>query len=526
MDKKVIIHGHFYQPPRENPWSGEIMPQPTASPADNWNQRILYECYKPNTSASIRSPGGTRENVNNFKNISFNIGPTLATWMSVYYIETYKKIIGADTGTNAIALPYNHTILPLDNKITRKVQIEWGIREFEMRYNRRPASIWLPECAVSYDVVNELIKRDMKFLILTSGQAEAVRKINSGKWHDVSGENIDTGRPYRLFTDEGFIEVFFSNHKLSMEISFDKLLNNPAKCAGRIETAFETEKPGPRLLTIATDGETFGHHHEGGEKGLAYLINYELPARGIEVTTYQDYLENYPVEWEVRIKNNSSWSCKHGIQRWKSACGCGKEEGSDLNWRGPLRESLAWLNEEIIDIFYKNAGKYFKINPEDIIIKYVDVLTDYSAKESFFKRFVKKEYLNNKEVNLSLEVILNAFFMLTSCGWFFGKLTRPEPVKNLSYALRAIKLTKKIWGIELEDKFYRKLNRHPDTEYVWNNLVKNQPAGPEDLVNKIKDIYKFTGFSRFCLGRWIFESERGFIKGKDIRTGEEIRERI
>ena len=522
--KTVIIHGHFYQPPRINPWTGILNNQQTAYPADNWNQRIFYECYLPNTLARITSPVGIKEEVNNFELISFNIGPTLSTWMAENYNETYRKILEADKlHHNAIALPYNHTILPLDDEIISDVQIEWGIKEFQMRYGRYPSSMWLPECAVSYRVVEKLIDKGMKFLVLTRFQAKEIKRLHGKHWQDVSDGSLDVRRPYRLFTEAevGYIDVFFSHHELSMDISFNKVLNNTTECANRIEKVFGKKYSEDTLVTIVTDGETFGHHHSGGEKGLAYLLKYELPSRGINVSTFEKYLSEYPVEWEVKIKDNSSWSCAHGIERWRSDCGCGKEDGSDLKWRKPLRDAISFLGQKVIEFFDERAAKYFKVAKWDAVNNYGEVLSNISKLNNFHENFVAEEYKNSVEVNKVLQLIHFSFYSWTSCGWFFGALSRLEPIQNLSFALRAMELLKELWGADIENDFYNILNQHQDANYVWNNLVKNQRVSPEKLAQDFKEMYKNTGIEKNRLGDWFLEVvDGGKVRMENLRTKE------
>ncbi|NLB35586.1 MAG: glycoside hydrolase, partial [Elusimicrobia bacterium] len=382
MRRRVIIHGHFYQPPRDNPWTGRTKREATAFPARNWNERIHYECYKPNSEAELNIDGH-EQLINNYEYISFNIGSTLSAWMIKAHVGTYRKILEADKKTsNAIALPFNHTILPLDSDLNLKAQISWGIREFQVRFNRKPVAMWLPECAVSMRVADELVKNGMKYMILTSGQALEVKRLGGTRWTDVSNGNIDVRRPYRLYTLSGHIEVFFSDHGLAADLAFNRLLDNPYALADRIERLFGGSDE-DLLVTIATDGETFGHHHKGAEKGLAHLLKYELPARGIGVTNFEKYLSDTKVNWEVRIKEYSSWSCMHGVERWRSACGCGAEHGSNLDWREPLRESIAWLGDRMIELVYKRAEKYFVNGIEEGIKAYGTVLANVTQLEKF-----------------------------------------------------------------------------------------------------------------------------------------------
>lgn len=508
MQRNVIIHGHFYQPPRFNPWTGRMKREATAFPANNWNERIYYECYKPNTEAEVHIDG-REEFVNNYEHISFNIGPTLASWMIKAHVATYMKILEADKNTsNAIALPLNHTILPLDSDLNLKAQISWGIQEFSIRFGRKPAAIWLPECAVSIRVAEELVKNRMKYMILTSGQALEVKRIGGSQWYDVSKGNIDVRRPYRLFTPSGHIDVFFSDHSLAADLAFNRLLDNPPALADRIEKLFGRKESEDLLVAIATDGETFGHHHKGSEKGLARLLKYELPSRGIKVTNFENCLKETPVTWEVRIKENSSWSCFHGIERWRSACGCGLEEGSNLEWRAPLRESITWLGGRVLNLLYERAGGYFVHGIEEGIKAYGSVLTNPTGLEKFKEEEIVENERSNPIVDSIIEMIYYSFYSFTSCGWFFGRLDRPEPVQVLSFALRSMDILKDIWGVDLEEEFFGILKRHPDAEFVWNNKVKPSRVRPEAMAKEFYQIYRYSGISKYTYGSWYLAVEK------------------
>ncbi|MFW6133959.1 MAG: DUF3536 domain-containing protein [Elusimicrobiota bacterium] len=526
MKRTVIIHGHFYQPPRMNPWTGAIESQESAYPADNWNERIYHECYLPNTRAEIKSPQGELDLVNNFEYISFNVGPTLSSWLAENYIKTYEKILSADWMRNtAVAMPYNHTILPLDINEIRKIQIKWGIKEFEMRYKRYPKGMWLPECAVNKQVIKDLIEEEIKFIVLTRGQAESISRLHGRKYYDISDNALDVRRPYRFFIEDGrHIDIFFSHHELSVDISFNNLLNNPVELANRIEKIFGHKHSEDMVVTIATDGETFGHHHKGSEKGLAYLLKYELPSRGIEVSNFEKYLKKYPPNWEVKIKENSSWSCYHGLERWKSSCGCGAEEGKDLEWRKPLRESITWLGQRAVEFIKEKKDTYFNDSGWEGVYDCGKALSNLYKSEKFQQDYVKPEFENSIEVKKFMELIYFTCYMFTSCGWFFGSFFRFEPVQNLSFSLKVIELLREVWNMDLEEGFVQKLNSHPDSVYVWNGLVKNRKVGPEKIADKLKSIYQQTGIRKGKNGYWYIDinekDSKPAVKMEHIRTGE------
>ncbi|MBN2407633.1 MAG: DUF3536 domain-containing protein [Elusimicrobia bacterium] len=506
MKRTLIIHGHFYQPPRENPWTGMLERQESAFPANNWNERIFNECYLHNARAVITNPSGENEEINNYEYISFNIGPTLASWIAETHIDTFRKILQADwKNNNAIALPYNHTILPLDKEHIRKIQIAWGIQEFQMRYKRYPEGMWLPECAVNGDVVRDLIKSGIKFIVLTPEQAESVKRMFGKHTYTTQEKPLDIRQPYRIFMEEGYIDVFFSHHELAVDISFRKMLDNPAALADNIEKAFGTKTSENMVLTIVTDGETFGHHHKGAEKGLARLLKYELPARGIEISTYSKYLQENSVKWMVNLRENSSWSCPHGVKRWHDDCGCGADEKSDLKWRAPLRNSLNWLADRVIELFDERCPKYFKVPLWEAVRNYGQVPANYSKLQEFHNNYVNDGYKGSVEVNKIMEIINYTCYMFTSCGWFFGSISRLEPVQNLSYALIVIDTVQEMWGVELMTGFCDILYAYPEAVYIWNAVVKNRRVPLEKMAEDFLAGYRQTGIRRNMWGNWYYE---------------------
>ncbi len=523
MERYLIIHGHFYQPPRKNPWTGLLARQPSASPVDNWNERILNECYMPNTRVRL-SP---EERVNNYELISHNLGPTLSKWMAESNIEIYRKLIEADKRSQtAIALPYNHTILPLDSDFIRRLQIGWGIRHFKLNYKRSPEGMWLPECAISSGVVEELVKAGIKFIFLKPQQIKAVKRISGYHWYEAKENPVDIRRPYRIFSPSGHLDVFLSSQELAVDISFKKILDNPPEAAHKIEKSFGQKHSEDLVLSIVTDGETFGHHHKGADIGLARLIKHHLPEKKIKLTTPSRYLQDRNPEWEAVIEENSSWSCTHGLKRWEDDCGCGAEEGSDLKWRIPLRESIGWLGDKIRELFMDKSGKYFTVPPEEAALNFGDVISNYSMYDLFCRQYVKEEFKDSSEVKKIIVLIHFTCYMFTSCGWFFGDLKRLEPVQNLSAALRAIELVKELWSINLEGEFYRRLNRHRDVPYVWNRLVKERKKSPRDMARDFMDIHTYTGIEKNQRGYWFMEVVKDNsgkkVKIEHTRTGDKF----
>ena len=365
LKRSVCIHGHFYQPPRENPWTGRIDRQESAGEFHDWNVRIEAECYAPNTAAQILdSEGHASRTVNNYSRMSFNIGPTLMMWLEKESPKTYARILEADSESqkkfpghgNAIAQAFVHLILPLASLRDQKTVVRWGISDFKRRFGRTPESVWLPETACDEQTLRILIAEEMKYVILAPSQAESIRPMGSqGPWWNVSDSSIDPRRPYRWFDRSvkpaRFIDIFFYDGPISAAVSFEKLMSDARVCADRLEGAFNGFEGTNSLASIATDGELYGHHHKFAEMGLAYLLEKELPQREIDVVNYGFFLSQNLPAWEVQIKAGpqglgTSWSCSHGVGRWFLDCGCGSE-GNSQKWRTPLRRAFDVLQSRL-----------------------------------------------------------------------------------------------------------------------------------------------------------------------------------
>ncbi|MFQ5561631.1 MAG: DUF3536 domain-containing protein, partial [Nitrospinota bacterium] len=382
----LCIHGHFYQPPRENPWLDRIERQDSAAPFQNWNERILSECYYPNSASRILDgKGKIRDIVNNYSQISFNIGPTLLSWIRNESPDLYTALIDADRESirkfsghgNAIAQAYNHTILPLSPDRYKKTQIVWGIRDFRYHFKREPEGMWLPELAVDTDTLNVLADSGIRFIILSQYQADAVQKTGESFWKDVRNGGIDTTRAYRVSLGMGrHIDVFFYNAEIARGVAFEGLLDNGGRFLERLKQGFSGVSRG-QIVNIATDGESYGHHHRFGEMALSYALQ-RLEKEGFaRITNYGEFLEKFPPEYYVKISEESSWSCAHGIGRWKEDCGCstGGGEGWNQKWREPLRGALNWLQNEFETLFKIKGGELFKrplAVEEDYILHLLD----------------------------------------------------------------------------------------------------------------------------------------------------------
>jgi len=385
MKKYVCVHGHFYQPPRENPWTGMIAQQESAEPFHDWNQRITSECYTPNTQTKILNNQNQAIKVaNNFSKISFNVGPTLLSWMQSCAPETYDLILSADKNSmdlfsghgSAIAQGYNHMILPLCNDNDLKTQVMWGIEDFKYRFQREPEGMWLPETAVNIRTLNALAEQNIKFTILSPAQAQSVRRIGEEQWNDVSEGTIDIQLPYTCRLPSGkTITLFFYQGAISNEVAFGNLLKNGVGFAERLIEEFPEHQKRNRLVHIANDGETYGHHHAFGNMALAYMLYHIETNQMAKITNYGEFLAQNPPEYEVKIIDDTSWSCFHGVDRWKAHCGCRLDEEQDWSqeWRSCLRDTLDWLREKTITFYEQSMRPYFK-DPWDVRNRYISII--------------------------------------------------------------------------------------------------------------------------------------------------------
>ncbi|MCB1195335.1 DUF3536 domain-containing protein [bacterium] len=483
-NKFVIVHGHFYQPPRENPWTDEIERQDSARPFHNWNERITAECYTPNAASRILNEQGLLNSIsNNYKYFSFNFGPTLMHWIRKNVPETYKKIIEADHESlisnhghgNAIAQVFNHVIMPLASDDDKRTQIEWAITDFEFHFNRKPESIWLAETAIDLKTIRILLEYDFKFLILSPYQAQRIKGFNSNTWIDVSTGNIDTRVPYRIFNkdekgtlvNDKYIDVFFYHPHLSSSVGFEHLLTDSVRFADKIQDVFDHWLTSPQAAIVATDGESYGHHEKYGDMCFAALINREIPNRGLNITNFGRYLEICPPLFEVELKSGpknegTAWSCAHGVGRWYRDCTCsdGGQYGWNQKWRGPLRESFEFLRREI-EALHDQHLKNHVHNLQSLRNDYLSVLLHPETKDDFLKRHLLNPA--TKEYEVQVFKLLEAFYFsqltFTSCAWFFADVSGLEPVQNLKYAARAIEIIQEFSSHSIEQQFFGLLEK-------------------------------------------------------------------
>ena len=470
-EKFLTIHGHFYQPPRENPWLEAIELQDSALPFHDWNERICKECYNPNSvSRIVDSKNMILDIVNNYEYMSFNFGPTLLSWMEEFAPLTYERIIKADIDSisehdghgNALAQVYNHMIMPLASERDKQTQVKWGIKDFEYRFGRKPEGIWLAETAVDDETLKVLVDNGIKFTILSPYQALKIKKEGDKDWQDVSWGNIDPARSYRynIKCDPGkYIDLFFYDGAISRSVAFDELLKDGNKFIKRLKEGVSEVRDYPQLVNIATDGESYGHHTKFGDMALSYVLKIKAEDEGFKITNYAQYLDNYRSDYEVDIKQASSWSCFHGVGRWKEDCGCstGGHPGWNQKWREPLRNALDYLRDKLVDVFEAEGVKYFNTSVWEVRNNYIDVILNrhYSNIKKFQKNYFKADLTEEEKVSAMelLEIQRQAMLMYTSCGWFFSEISGIETVQIMKYAARAMQLASKFTQDDLETEF-------------------------------------------------------------------------
>jgi alpha-amylase/alpha-mannosidase (GH57 family) len=527
MDRFICIHGHFYQPPRENPWIEEVEVEDTAYPFHDWNGRVTAECYAPNTASRILdSEKRIIDIVNNYSSISFDFGPTLLTWLERNNPEVYSSIIGADHESilrfsghgSAIAQAYNHMIMPLANLRDKRTQVIWGIRDFRHRFGRMPEGMWLPETAVDLETLEIMAEQGILFTILSPDQADAVRSKGEETWSQVSRETLDHSVPYTCNLPGGrSIAIFFYDNALAQDVAFSSLLENGDVFAGRILDAFSRYPGKGGLISIASDGETYGHHHRFADMALAYALYRLSEAEKTSITIFGEYLARHPPTREVRIRENTSWSCPHGIERWRSNCGCctrgtmirdNSPPTGTINplpspaascniawtqeWRGVLRSAMDRIRDELIPVFENGMAQFTK-RPWEARDDYIGIILDRSpaSQDRFFSQHAVRNLSaeERSQVLKLLEMQRHAMLMYTSCGWFFDDISGIEALQVLKYSCRAIQLAREITGMDLEPYFITSLldarSNVPDQENgaaIYRNYVQRSVIDPTRVV--------------------------------------------
>jgi alpha-amylase/alpha-mannosidase (GH57 family) len=456
----VCIHGHFYQPPRENPWLETVETQDSAAPYHDWNERICAECYATNGAARVvNAKNLITRIVNNYARMSFNFGPTLLSWLKENAPRTYRMILdgehrsrkGFKGHSSAMAQVYNHIILPLANRRDSVTQIRWGIADYQNHYGTPPEGMWLAETAANTESLELLAQHGIKFTVLAPHQCKRIRALRDGAgWSDTPGASVDTTRPYLVRFDSGVsIAVFFYDGPTSRAIAFEGLLNSGEAFAARLKAGFR-DTAQPQLVHVATDGESYGHHHKHGEMALAYTLRLLEADKTVNLTNYGSYLAEFPPEYECQIEDNTSWSCVHGVERWRSNCGCnGGKPGYNQAWRGPLRQALDELRDAIAPLTQQEGGKLFT----DVWAArdgYIQVVLDRGpeSQEWFFREY-QNHALSEEERVRALELMemqRHAQLMYTSCGWFFDDISGIETVQVIAYAARVLQLAQELFG--------------------------------------------------------------------------------
>ena len=545
----LAIHGHFYQPPRENPWLETIEVQDSANPYHDWNDRVTAECYTPNSvSKIVTQDNKIMDIVNNYSYMSFNFGPTLLSWMETHNPYSYERIIKADIESagrnnghgNAIAQVYNHIIMPLANRNDKYTQILWGIRDFQYRFGRKPEGMWLAETACDDATLEALVDCGIKFTILSPYQAKSFRKLGlNEKWQDVSWGNIDPARAYRYFIKEDkskFIDLFFYDGSISKSVAFDELLTDGNKFIARLKDGISNQRNYNQLVHIATDGESYGHHTKFGDMALSYILKVKVEDEGFKMVNYANYLELEGVDYEVDIKDVSSWSCAHGVGRWCDDCGCSTGGGIGWNqkWRKPLREALDYVRDELIKVYEEHANLYFH-DIWNARNDYIEVILDRceASVHKFLNKYQKYELSKDEIVKVMklMEIQRQAMLMYTSCGWFFSEISGIETTQIMKYAARAMQLASTFTSVNIEEKFLEilakaksNINGFGTGKDVYEKFVKPSVVGIKQIAalwaissmhQKFKDTstlycynikkkyYKTVnkGTSNFCAGR-------------------------
>jgi alpha-amylase/alpha-mannosidase (GH57 family) len=467
----LCFHGHFYQPPREDPFTGQIPLEPGAAPFANFNEKITAECYRPNAEAG------------NFEDISFDLGPTLAAWLERAHVDVYQRILAADQHHmrrygvgNAIAQAYNHTILPLAAARDKRTQILWGLQDFQHRYDHEAHGMWLAETAVDAETLDILAQCGVTYTILAPWQAAVP---------------VDPTEPYLVPLRDGrSITVFFYNAPLSGGVSFDwNITNNAEAFAAYYLTGHLVEKKKlagePQLIIVATDGELYGHHKPWRDKFLTHLIKHSAPANGFEICTLERYLDMHPATKLVKLREPSAWSCGHGVARWDSGCEC--TEG-DSSWKPALRQALVHLARRGDVLFEQYTGQVLK-DPWDARDDYLPLRNGWETAENFWARHGKQERRpEDRELEQRTLLLLEAQYYqqysITSCGFFFEDLDRIEPRNNIAFARRAISLTWQALGIDLQQGFLHDLSqaRSWRTHLTGADLYRQLPIVKQGLL--------------------------------------------
>jgi alpha-amylase/alpha-mannosidase (GH57 family) len=533
-ERYICVHGHFYQPPRENPWLETVETEDSAAPYHDWNERITAECYAPNgASRIVNGENQIIRIMNNYSRISFNFGPTLLSWLEENAPRTYRMIRDADRQSmlrydghgSALAQVYNHVIMPLANTRDRITQIRWGIADFQHRFGRTPEGMWLSETAVDTETLELLAENGILFTVLAPHQCARVRERISETtqpavapitddseepeeleepeepWIATPNASVNPNHPYLVPLKNGrSITVFFYNGPISRAIAFEGMLNNGETFAWRLARGLDTTHTEPQMVHVATDGESYGHHHRHGEMALSYALKYIEDKKLAKLANYGLFLAQFPPTWEAQIVEDTSWSCFHGVERWRSDCGCnGGHQGWNQRWRAPLRDALDWLRDTVTPLSENIARGLLKDVwvARDAYISVILAAKSPDAAEAVDRFFAAHELhpLNAEERSLVLQLMemqRHTQLMYTSCGWFFDDISGIETVQIMAYAARALRLAADIFGLNcalLEWQFVERLRQAKcnspqwkDGGEIYRKLVKPQEVSLEQVA--------------------------------------------
>jgi alpha-amylase/alpha-mannosidase (GH57 family) len=520
----ICVHGHFYQPPRENPWLEAVETEDSAAPYHDWNERITAECYAPNgASRIVNGENQIIRIMNNYSRISFNFGPTLLSWLEENAPRTYRMIRDADRQSmlrygghgSALAQVYNHVIMPLTTSRDRVTQIRWGIADFQHRFGRPPEGMWLSETAVDNETLDLLAQEGILFTILAPHQCARVRQHADAsvqpvvpsldgagaRWTETPNASVDPNHPYLVQLKDGrSITVFFYNGPISRAIAFEGMLNNGETFAWRLARGLDTNAPAAQLVHVATDGESYGHHHRHGEMALSYALRFIEEKNLARLTNYGQFLADFPPTWEAEIVENTSWSCAHGVERWRADCGCnGGHQGWNQRWRAPLRAALDWLRDTVTPLTEDTARGLLKDvwSARDAYISVMLAAGTPAADEAIDQFFAgqAERILSPEERTLILKLMemqRHTQLMYTSCGWFFDDISGIETVQIMAYAARALRLATDIFGLNsalFEWQFVERLRQAKSNASQWKDggniyrlLVKTMEVNLEQVA--------------------------------------------
>jgi hypothetical protein len=532
--RHICVHGHFYQPPRENPWTGAVDREASAAPFHDWNARIAEECYGPITfGVRAGSDGRTIAYDETLKRLSYNFGPTLLSWLERERPSILSRITAADAATQtAIAQPYFHVILPLVPRRDKETLVRWGLAEFQRRFGRTAKGLWLPETAVDVETLEVLAGEGVEFTILDPKQGEAVRDRGSDAWTEVDAAHLDPKNPY-LWTSprdpSKKLSIFFYHRRLSAGVATGETTSSVARFADAVSARL---LPGDaaQLVHVASDGEFYGHHHPGAERVLGLTLDL-LEAEGLPSTDPARFLALFPPPREVRVRERTAWSCEHGLDRWRKDCGCRSAHLADWNqdWRAGLSDALEKLAHRL-DAFYEDDASRFFSDPWKVRDASIALLLapDESSAEAFLKIHAKRPLLAEEESRALrlLAMQRERLAMFTSCGWFFDDISGIETLLCLTRAARALDLAK-LLGEDAEAVFVERLSacrsnlpRFENGAKIWRTFVASarvdleRAAAHAALLDHLRLPAPEPPLLRWTLGP-AFRADKAGLAGRD-----------